>query len=231
MKTVNEVSKITGVSVRTLHYYDAIGLLKPTAQTEAGYRLYDDAAIARLRNILLYRELRFSLKDIKNILDSPDFDCNAAMRQQLVLLQLQKKHIENVISSVRDILENGGKNMDFSAFDNVEYENYAEEAKQRWGNTAEYAESIKKQDSPNPADMMEIFEKFGKIRDKSPKSDEAQRLVHELQRYITENFYPCSDDMMKNLAAMYTDDERFKKNIDAAGGDGTAEFVRAAIEN
>ena len=74
MKTVHEVSRISGVSVRTLHHYDAIGLLKPTAVTEAGYRLYDDAALARLQNILLYRELEFPLKEIKAILDQPEFD-------------------------------------------------------------------------------------------------------------------------------------------------------------
>lgn len=74
MKTVHEVSRISGVSVRTLHHYDAIGLLKPTAVTEAGYRLYDDAALAKLQNILLYRELEFPLKEIKAILDHPEFD-------------------------------------------------------------------------------------------------------------------------------------------------------------
>ena len=74
MKTVNEVSKLTGVSVRTLHHYDEIGLLKPTSTTEAGYRLYDDTALERLQHILLFRELQFPLKDIKAILDSPDFD-------------------------------------------------------------------------------------------------------------------------------------------------------------
>ena len=74
MKTVHEVSRISGVSVRTLHHYDAIGLLKPTAVTEAGYRLYDDAVLARLQNILLYRELEFPLKEIKAILDHPEFD-------------------------------------------------------------------------------------------------------------------------------------------------------------
>ena len=74
MKTVHEVSRISGVSVRTLHHYDAIGLLKPTAVTEAGYRLYDDAALARLQDILLFRELEFPLKEIKAILDHPEFD-------------------------------------------------------------------------------------------------------------------------------------------------------------
>ena len=80
MKTVNEVSKLTGVSVRTLHHYDAIGLLKPTQVTEAGYRLYDDTALARLQTILLFRELQFPLKEIKSILDSPDFNREQALK-------------------------------------------------------------------------------------------------------------------------------------------------------
>ena len=86
MKTVTEVSKITGVSVRTLHHYDAIGLLRPTAVTEAGYRLYDDEALGRLQTILLFRQLQFPLKEIKKILDSPNFDPQEALAQQIELL-------------------------------------------------------------------------------------------------------------------------------------------------
>ena len=93
MRTVNEVSKLTGVSVRTLHHYDAIGLLKPTEVTEAGYRLYDDTALSRLQNILLFRELQFPLKEIKAILDSSNFDPLEALAQQIELLELQYKHI------------------------------------------------------------------------------------------------------------------------------------------
>ena len=95
MKTVKEVSRITGVSVRTLHHYDAIGLLKPTAVTEAGYRLYDDAALERMQSILLFRELQFPLKDIKRILDAPDFDPMAALAQQVHLLEMQREHLEH----------------------------------------------------------------------------------------------------------------------------------------
>ena len=88
MRTVHEVSRLTGVSVRTLHHYDAIGLLKPAHVTQAGYRLYDDAALRRLQSILLFRELQFPLKQIKAILDSPGFDRKEALRQQLEMLQL-----------------------------------------------------------------------------------------------------------------------------------------------
>lgn len=103
MRTVNEVSKLTGVSVRTLHHYDAIGLLKPTEVTETGYRLYDDTALSRLQNILLFRELQFPLKEIKAILDSSSFDPLEALTQQIELLELQYKHIGKLISFAREI--------------------------------------------------------------------------------------------------------------------------------
>ena len=98
MRTVKEVSKLTGVSIRTLHYYDTIGLLQPTTTTEAGYRLYDDTALERLQNIMLFRELEFPLKEIKQILDSPDFDRKKALEQQIQLLTLKKEHLENLIT-------------------------------------------------------------------------------------------------------------------------------------
>ena len=103
MKTVKEVSRITGVSVRTLHHYDAIGLLKPTQVTEAGYRLYDDSALARMQSILLFRQLQFPLKEIKKILDSPVFDPMEALSQQVHLLEMQRDHLEQLISHAREI--------------------------------------------------------------------------------------------------------------------------------
>ena len=123
MKTVKEVSRITGVSVRTLHHYDAIGLLKPTAVTEAGYRLYDDAALKRMQSILFFRELQFPLKDIKRILDAPDFDPMTALSQQVHLLEMQREHLEQLISHAREIQRTGVFSMDFSKFDTSEIEN------------------------------------------------------------------------------------------------------------
>ncbi len=97
MMTVHEVSKLTGISVRTLQYYDKIGLFPPAEYTEAGYRLYDEESLARLQMILLFRELEFPLKDIKGIIDSPDFDRNKALEQQIKLLEMKKAHTENLI--------------------------------------------------------------------------------------------------------------------------------------
>jgi len=133
MRTVKEVSKLTGVSVRTLHHYDAIGLLKPSKVTEAGYRLYDDTALSRLRSILLFRELQFPLKEIKAILDSPAFDPSEALAQQIELLELQYRRIGKLIAFAREIQKKGVEKMDFQVFDRSELERYKAEAKAKWG--------------------------------------------------------------------------------------------------
>jgi len=111
MMTVNEVSKLTGVSIRTLQYYDTIGLLKPVEYTGAGYRLYDDTSLERLQQILLFRELEFPLKEIKRIIDAPNFNRNRALEQQIELLTMKKEHLENLINFARGIKGIGVKNL------------------------------------------------------------------------------------------------------------------------
>lgn len=233
MRTVNEISKITGVSVRTLHHYDAIGLLKPTKVTEAGYRLYDDTAISRLQSILLFRELRFPLKDIKSILDSPAFDAEEALSQQIRLLELQYKHIGELISFAREIQKKGVKQMDFHIFDNDETEQYKEEVKAKWGKTQAYNEYTQKRDrdyNKISEQLMSLFSEIGTLRTLSPCNTKVQEKIRALQSFITKNYYNCTDDILNGLGQMYVCDERFKKNIDRAGGDGTAEFVSEAIK-
>ena len=133
--TVHEVSRRTGVSVRTLQYYDKIGLLKPTEYSESGYRLYDDTALEKLQQILLFRELEFPLKEIREIISSPDFDRNKALEQQITLLSMKKEHLEHLINFAREIQFSGGKTMDFSVFDTGKIDEYAREAKEQWGTT------------------------------------------------------------------------------------------------
>ena len=233
MRTVNEISKITGVSVRTLHHYDAIGLLKPTKVTDAGYRLYDDTAISRLQSILLFRELQFPLKDIKAILDSPAFDADEALSQQIRLLELQYKHIGELISFAREIQKKGVKQMDFHIFDNDETEQYKEEVKAKWGQTQAYNEYTQKRDrdyNKISDQLMSLFSEIGKLHALSPCDTKVQEKIRALQSFITKNYYNCTDDILNGLGQMYVCDERFKKNIDRAGGDGTAEFVSEAIK-
>ena len=237
MRTVNEVSKLTGVSVRTLHHYDEIGLFKPTEVTEAGYRLYDDTALERLQHILLFKELQFPLKDIKTILDSPDFDRNKALEQQIELLTMKKEHLENLILFARGINTLGVRNMDFSAFDTKKMDEYAAQAKENWGKTDAYKEFEEKskdwteETTGNIAkDMMRLFVEFGAMKDLDPSDEKVQEQVKRLQDYITKNFYNCTTQILSGLGRMYAGGGEFTENIDNAGGKGTAEFCHQAIE-
>ena len=232
MKTVKEISRLTGISVRTLHYYDEINLLKPTQITDAGYRLYDDTALERLHSILLFRELEFPLKEIKTILDCPELDTQAALQEQIKLLELKKSRLDKIINSARKLLLKGNGNMSFSEFDKTEIDRYADEAKQKWEHTAAYKEFEQKHsDSPDKSDaLMQIFAEIGKIKHLSPNAQEAKSLIRKLQNFITENYYTCTDEILKGLGQMYVADERFKNNIDKAGGPGTAEFTAKVIE-
>ena len=232
MKTVKEISRLTGISVRTLHYYDEINLLKPTQITNAEYRLYDDTALERLHSILLFRELQFPLKEIKAILDNSDFDTKAALKEQIKLLELQRNRLDEIIISAREILTKGSENMSFSAFDKTEINKYTNEAKQRWGNTDAYKEFEQKHSfsSDNTDKLMQIFAELGKTKQLSPNSKEAQALIKKLQNFITDNYYTCTDEILKGLGKMYITDKRFKDKIDQAGGIGTAEFTAKAIE-
>ncbi len=234
--TVNEVSKLTGVSVRTLQYYDKIGLLKPTGRTDAGYRLYDDTALEKLQQILLFRELEFPLKEIKNIMESPSFDRKKALEQQITMLTLKKEHLENLISFARGIKAVGVKNMDFSAFDTKKLDEYAKKAKEFYGKTPEYREYEEKtkgrsrqKEEELQTRLLGIFAEFGEIRQENPASEQAKKLVQKLQDFITEHFYTCTDDILKMLGKMYAGGGEFTENIDNVGGTGTAEFVYRAI--
>jgi len=237
MRTVNEVSKLTGISVRTLHHYDEIGLLKPTEVTEAGYRLYDDTALERLQHILLFKELQFPLKDIKTILDSPDFDRNKALEQQIELLTMKKEHLEKLILFAHGIKTLGVRNMDFSAFDTKKMDEYAAQAKENWGKTDAYKEFEEKskdwteETTGNIAkDMMRLFVEFGAMKDLDPADEKVQAQVKRLQDYITKNFYNCTTQILSGLGRMYAGGGEFTENIDNAGGKGTAEFCHQAIE-
>ena len=237
MRTVKEVSLLTGVSVRTLHYYDKIGLLCPDKHEESGYRLYDDTDLERLQQILLFRELQFPLKEIKAILDSPGFDRNKALEQQITLLQLKKEHLENLIDLARGIIMIGVKKLDFTAFDTKKIDEYAKEAKERWGQTEAYREceektkdrTMEEQQKIN-VEFMGIFAEFGQMMDLDPGDDKVQEQVKKLQDYITEHFYTCTDEILKGIGQMYSGDGRMAESIDKAGGEGTAEFSGKAIE-
>lgn len=237
MMTVNEVSKITGVSIRALQYYDTIGLLAPSEYTESGYRLYDDTALERLQQILLFKELEFPLKEIKEIIDAPDFDKHKALNQQIELLTMKKEHLENVINFARKIRQKGVIDMDFTVFDTTKIDEYSKRAKEQWGNTSEYkefeekSECRSKEEEKSVADnMMKLFAEFGQIKSQDPSSEAAMQKVRELQDYITEHYYNCTPQILKSLGKMYAAGGEFTENIDKAGGEGTADYVSKAID-
>ena len=235
MMTVHEVSRVTGVTIRTLRYYDRIGLLKPAARTEAGYRLYDDAALLKLQRILLLRELEIPLRDVSRMMSLPETAQREAIGRQITLLELKKERTEKLIALARR-LSKGEETMDFSPFDRSKEEAYTAEAKAQWGETEAYGAYEKKAASRTEAEgsllagrMMQIFADFGALKDGDPASETAQAKVEELQDFISANYYPCTDAILSGLGQMYVADERFKANIDAAGGEGTAVFVQKAI--
>lgn len=238
---INEIAKLADVSVRTLHYYDEIGLLKPSAVDEQnGYRFYDENSLERLQAILFYRELDFPLKDISKLLSSPNYDKNKALTEQKHLLTLKKERLERLISAL-DSLMKGENTMNFEAFDNSEFEaareKYAAEAKEKWGNTDAYKEHSAKTSAYSKekwaevnSGMEAIMKEFAECKKcgTSPEDAAAQSLVKKWQDFITENHYTCTKEILSGLGEMYSADERFAANIDKYG-EGTAQFMTDAI--
>ena len=236
---ISRVAKLTGVTVRTLHYYDEIGLLKPSQVTEAGYRVYDDADLEVLQQILFFRELDFSLEDIRKIMQNPAYEKESALRKQRELLEQKRSRLDSLISLVDKTLK-GERDMSFRQFDTTEIEatkkKYAEEARRRWGGTAAYAEYEKRASCSGDAQqkMLDdegamLLREFGRNRSLAPDSPEAQALVKKWQDYITAHFYTCTKEILSCLGQMYVGDERFTQHIDGYG-EGTAAFMSAAIE-
>ena len=235
MMTVTEVSALTGLSVRAL--YDKIGLYRPTAVSEAGYRLYDDAALERLQIILLFRELQFPLKDIRRIMESTDFDRNRALEQQIALLELRREHLDNLITLARGLRVMGVRNLDFSGFDVKKIDEYERQAKASWGQTPEYREYEEKHGKRSKeeakrlgVEFMSLFARLGELREGDPGGEAAQAVVKGIHEFINANFYTCSPEIFAALAKPYGGGGAMTENIDAAGGPGTGAFAARAVE-
>ena len=233
---IKEFAELTGVSVRTLHYYDEIGLLMPAfVDKTTGYRFYDKNSLLRMQEILFYRELDFSLKSIREILSSPNYDKNKALAEQRHLLTLKKERLERLISAIDGAVK--GENI-MKAFDSSEFKKYKAEAQEKWGNSDAYKEHQEKTKNYSKQKWNDLTEGMDRImaefalcmkRGAAPDSSEAQNLVKCLQNHICENYYHCTNEILAGLGQMYVGDERFKNNIDK-NADGTAEFVCKAIE-
>ena len=232
---IKDFARLSGVSVRTLHYYDEIGLLRPASVDEqTGYRFYDESSLLRMQEILFYRELDFPLKSIAEILTSPYYNKEEALEEQRTLLLLKKERLERLIDAIDGALK--GENV-MKAFDNSKMDQYLSKAKERWGKTdawQEYEEKSVGRTAETERDLgeqlMDIFAGLGALRGEEPGSEAVQQVVAALQQFITENYYTCTKEILRNLGQMYTMVGSMKDNIDARGGAGTAELAQKAIE-
>jgi DNA-binding transcriptional MerR regulator len=239
MMTVHEVSELAHVSVRTLHHYDQIGLLRPSCRTEAGYRLYGEGDLARLQQVLLFRELGFPLREIGAIIDSPHYEQSRVLKQQIELLRLKREHIDNLIDLAEGMRGMETKSLEFGAFDTSKIDEYAAQAKASWGTTPEWkdyqrrsAGRTKEEELAMGEDLMALFKPFGQMAAEGadPASPEAMSQARAIQAFITDHFYACSDEVFLGLGRMYGAGGDFTEGIDAAAGEGAAVFAMRAIE-
>jgi DNA-binding transcriptional MerR regulator len=239
---VSEVAQITGVSVRALHHYDAIGLLVPKERTDAGYRVYDQDDLLRLQQILIGREQGLALEAIRRVLDDPQFDRAQALQAQKRELQARARRTDAMIRAVDAALsmleDEGGSTMDLKQlFDGFDPAAYEAEAKERWGDTDAYRESAKRSKRYGKAEWQQIKAEQDAIyadaaqalrAGHAPESDEATDVAERHRRSIERWFYPCSTGMHANLADLWEADARFAENIDRHAA-GLTPFLAAAV--
>ena len=236
--SISEIAKMAGISVRALHYYDEIGLLSPSSLSETGYRYYDSVALEKLQQILFYRELDFSLKQIADIMNAPDYKKEEALIGQRELLCLQRNRLDGLIALL-DVKLKGENAMSFKEFDRTQMElakeKYAKEVKEKWGNTLAYQQSQEKTKGYTKEDWEEtmtksneIMDQFAKLVTQRPDALNVQELVKNWQAFISKYYYECTDEILAGLGQMYVMDERFRENINKSG-EGTAELMSAAI--
>lgn len=234
---------MAGVSVRTLHYYDQIGLLKPTRNDNNDYRLYDDEAVIRLQQILFFREMDFELAQIQAIMDAPDYDVLHALQDQKKLLELKRSRTETLIGTVEKTIailtgDNPDSHMSmksiFAGFSQEAVDAYKNEVKARWGTTGAYKQSQKRTQGWSKEDYRRVAQEYDAIAvelaalmDIDASDPTVQKLIVRQHAQINQ-FYDCSLEMYRSLGQMYVDDPRFRKNYDAHRP-GLAVFLRDAI--
>ncbi|WP_432666430.1 MerR family transcriptional regulator [Wukongibacter baidiensis] len=241
---VKEVADMVGISVRTLHHYDQIGLLKPTSVTSSGYRLYSDSSLERLQQILFFKELDFNLKEIKQILDSPNFDRNQTLKSHRAFLMKKKVRLEKIIDMVEKSIESIERGIEmnkkdmFKAFDMSDIEKhkkkYAKEVREKYGEkVAEECErktsSYREKDWEQiQSTSDEIYRKLAELMDVAPENQDVQQLIGEFRQFITKYFYDCTLEVFRGLGDLYVSDERFTAFYEKYRP-GLAAFVRDAI--
>jgi MerR family transcriptional regulator, thiopeptide resistance regulator len=244
--TVGRVAALSGVTIRTLHHYDEVGLLSPVGRSAAGYRIYEDRDLERLQRILFYRELGFTLDEISTIVDDPRTDALGHLRRQRGLLNERIERLSAMVEAIDYELE--ARTMDIpltpeerlEVFGEFRPEDYAEEAEQRWGETAAYKESQRRVASYTKEDWQALKAEEKEIRARlaaalesglAPDSEEAMAAAEAHRQHSSRWFYECSYEMHRGLTEMYVSDERFRSNYDSQTP-GLADFIReAALAN
>lgn len=248
---VKQVAELSGVSVRTLHHYDQLGLLSPSARSQAGYRLYSDGDLLRLQQILVNRELGLSLEEIRKLLDDPGFDRVTALRKQRAQLQERAMQVAAMIRALDRALVVAGASDSEGAimseeadmkelFQGFDPARYAQEAKERWGQTEHYQESQRRTARYTKEDWQRYRDENAALMqtlaaaqsgNRPAEDPQTQALAEQHRLLIDRWFYPCSHEMHARLADMYESDPRFAQNIDAFGPGLTAYLVAAIRSN
>ncbi len=238
--TVKEVADIASISIRSLHHYHQIGLLEPDGATPAGYRLYSDADLERLQQILFFKELGFALAEIRAILDNPEYDRADGLRTHERLLKKKRQHLDKLLTLVDKALRSSERNQNmgademFEGFDEARLEEYKQEVREKYDPKI-VAESERRTDSYSNEDWATIKAESNAINshiasliDRGPSDPEAQEAIERFYRHINDRFYPCTPQMFSGLGEMYVQDPRFTafyENIKP----GMAEFMREAM--
>ncbi|WP_147803843.1 MerR family transcriptional regulator [Alkalicoccus halolimnae] len=237
---IKEVADLVGISVRTLHHYDEIGLLPPEEITESGYRLYSEENIEMLQQILFFKELGFSLKEIKKIISSSSFNRQEALILQRKMLVEKRKRLDKMIVTIDKTIKSGRGEIEMTneeKFEGINFQDnpYEQEARERWGDS--YVDTadkkLRKMSQDEQTDLSErwdmILNKLADLREQPPESREVQETIKEWYEFLNHNFSSYSPDMFYGLGQLYIDDERFTKNIDKHGK-GLAEFMSEAMK-
>lgn len=237
--TIREFADLAGVTTRTLRYYDEIGLLSPSEIGENGYRYYDHESLLLLQQIMFFRELDVPLKDIRLIVNLPEFNLMEALEEHRVTLQARARRLKTLVETVDQTIATlkgewiMSEKAYFEGFDETQFE---EEVNQRWGNTPQYAESQRKWGSYTDAQKRALKERMGEITrrmvgtdpDLSPDDPGVQRAVNDYFEFLNQTFYACDLEFYRNLSSMWVEDPRFAVNYERIR-EGGAVFVRDAV--
>ncbi|MEX2621715.1 MAG: MerR family transcriptional regulator [Egibacteraceae bacterium] len=241
--TVGEVARVAGVTVRTLHHYDEIGLLHPSGRTPAGYRQYADEDLDRLQQILAYRAMGFELDKVAAILDDPDLDPIDHLRSQQTVLTDRLEQLQAMVTALEKTMEARKMGISltpdeqFEVFGDFDSGAYAEEVEERWGGTDAYRQSKGRTEAYTKTDWLVMGEEAGEIElgfaaamaaGTPPDSAETMDIAESHRRHIARWFYDCPPEMHRGLGEMYIADPRFTAHYEETAA-GLAQYVRDAV--